>query len=119
MADEIIDVWMQQPNELFMAQPWFEPLLRWSKASAPSMAVNVNAITDAMDEAGVRIGLLSAWHAPSGPLISNDEVAATVAARPGRFAGVASVDLSDPVRAVREIRRCVRDLGFVGVRVVP
>ncbi|HET6503331.1 MAG TPA: amidohydrolase family protein [Amycolatopsis sp.] len=117
MPDEIIDVWMQQPNELFLAQPWFEPLLRWT-AMSPT-APSVSRSLDAMDEAGVRIGLLSAWYAPSGPLISNDEVAAVVAAHPGRFAGVASVDLTDPLRAVREIRRCVRELGFVAVRVVP
>jgi predicted TIM-barrel fold metal-dependent hydrolase len=72
-----------------------------------------------MDEANVGLGLLSAWHAPSGVLISNSEVAELVDAHPGRFAGVATVDLNDPMGAVREIRRCVRDLGFVAVRVVP
>jgi predicted TIM-barrel fold metal-dependent hydrolase len=29
------------------------------------------------------------------------------------------VDLRDPVRAVRELRRCVRSLGFKGLRVIP
>jgi Amidohydrolase len=52
-------------------------------------------------------------------LIDNDEVAAVVQQAPDRFKGVASVDLRDPVRAVREIRRCVGELGFVGVRIVP
>jgi hypothetical protein len=28
-----------------------------------------------MDHADVAFGLLSAWHGPGGPLISNDEVA--------------------------------------------
>lgn len=117
MPDEIIDVWLQQPNEQFLSQPWLEPLRRW--ANAPSIAPTVSMTLDAMDEAGVRFGLLSAWYGPFGPLITNDEVADIVSAHPDRFGGIASVDLTDPVRAVREIRRCVRDLGFVGVRVVP
>ena len=33
--------------------------------------------------------------------------------------GLAAVDLLDPVRAVRELRRCVVELGFKGLRVVP
>ncbi|WAL67048.1 amidohydrolase family protein [Amycolatopsis cynarae] len=117
MPDEIIDVWMQQPNARFMAQPWLETLVRWTGMSrlAPTTAETL----DAMDAAGVRLGLLSAWHSPHGVLISNDEVAALVERHPDRFAGIATVDLTDPVGAVREIRRCVRDLGFVGVRVVP
>jgi uncharacterized protein len=32
---------------------------------------------------------------------------------------VATADLTDPVRPVAEVRRCVRELGFVAVRVVP
>ena len=38
---------------------------------------------------------------------------------PDRFAGVAAVDLVRPIDAVRELRRCVRDLGFRALRVVP
>jgi uncharacterized protein len=34
------------------------------------------------------------------------------------LAGVASVDLSRPMDAVRELRRCVKQLGMVGVRVL-
>jgi predicted TIM-barrel fold metal-dependent hydrolase len=42
-----------------------------------------------------------------------------VAAHPTRFAGLAAVDLNRPMDAVRELRRCVTDLGFKGLRVVP
>jgi hypothetical protein len=38
---------------------------------------------------------------------------------PTRFAGLAAVDLNRPMEAVRELRRCVTDLGFKGLRVVP
>lgn len=112
-----IDVWAQQPNASFMAQPWLETLLRWGSL-APA-APSPEATLAAMDDGGVSIALLSAWHGPAGALISNDEVAAHVASAPDRFRGVASVDLRDPMAAVREIRRCVTELEFVGVRVVP
>jgi predicted TIM-barrel fold metal-dependent hydrolase len=52
-------------------------------------------------------------------MISNDEVAGWVAAHPGRFAGLAAVPLDRPMQAVRELRRCVRELGFVGLRMLP
>lgn len=52
-------------------------------------------------------------------MIANDEVAGWVAQHPQRFGGLAAVDLRDPVRAVRELRRCVTELGFKGLRVIP
>lgn len=112
-----IDVWAQHPNERFMAQPWLETLLRWTGTTR--RAPSVDQTLAAMDDAGVSIALQSAWSGPSGTLISNDEVAAVVAAHPDRFAGVASVDLREPVRAVGELRRAVEELGFVALRVVP
>jgi hypothetical protein len=63
--------------------------------------------------------MLSAWWAPGGPLISNDEVAAVVGAYPDRFAGVASVDLRHPMAAIAELRRCVNELGFKALRIIP
>jgi predicted TIM-barrel fold metal-dependent hydrolase len=63
--------------------------------------------------------MLCAWWGPQGPLIPNDAVAAIVRSYPDRFAGVAAVDLARPMDAVRELRRCVRHLGFRALRVVP
>ncbi len=114
----VIDVWMQQPTERFLAQPFLDSLRRWTRQDrlvCPSLDETVRA----MDEAGVTVGMLSAWWGPAGPLIGNDEVAAFVRGHPGRFAGVGSVDLSRPMDGVRELRRCVKDLGFLGLRVVP
>jgi uncharacterized protein len=55
--------------------------------------------------------------AAGAPLISNDAVAAIIARYPGRFA---AVDLARAMDAVRELRRCVRDLAcFRALRVVP
>jgi len=113
----IVDVWAQQPTDRFMQAPWLDTLLRWTgmERRTPTVADTLAA----MDEAGVETALLAGWTGPAGVLIGNDDVAAAVAAAPGRFRGVATVDLTQPMAAVREIRHCVRDLGFVAVRVVP
>ena len=114
----IVDAWMQHPTERLMAQPWLASLARWTKQDLHG-AWPLASTLAAMDEGGVRIGIASAWVGPLGALISNDEVAAAVRLAPGRLAGVGSVDIRRPVEAVREVRRCVRELGFVGIRVLP
>lgn len=115
----IIDVWMQHPTAEFMGHAMFEPLRRWSRANDALPDVSVASTVASMDEADVAIGLLSAWWTPEGPLISNEDVDRVVAEHPDRFVGVASVDLRRPMAAVRELRRCVDDLGFRALRVVP
>jgi predicted TIM-barrel fold metal-dependent hydrolase len=112
-----IDAWMQHPTQRFLAHDAFESIRRWTGLTneEPPLATTLAA----MDAGGVEIALLAAWHAPNGPLITNDEVAAFVAAHPARFAGLAAVDLRRPMIAVRELRRCVKNLGFKGLRVVP
>jgi predicted TIM-barrel fold metal-dependent hydrolase len=114
-----IDAWMQHPTRRFLGHDMFASLRRWSKGAIPEGDIPVDLTLAAMDAGGVRFGLLSAWHGPDGPMISNDEVAEIVNAHPDRFAGIASVDLRNPVGAVRELRRCVRELGFKGLRVLP
>ncbi len=72
-----------------------------------------------MDAAEVATGLVAAWWGPRGELIANDEVAAFAKQHPYRLVGVASVDLYEPMSAVRELRHCVRELGFKALRIVP
>ncbi|MEN3305951.1 MAG: uncharacterized protein V7603_2153 [Micromonosporaceae bacterium] len=115
----VIDVWAQHPTQRFIQHEMFDSLRRWTGADALTGELPVEMTIAAMDAAGVDISLLSAWYGPEGALISNDEVAGFVARAPGRLAGLASVDLRKPVAAVRELRRCVRELGFKGLRVVP
>ena len=43
------------------------------------------------------------------------EVAGFVAQSQGRLVGVGSVNIARPMDAVREVRRCVRELGFKGI----
>ncbi|MGE8358835.1 amidohydrolase family protein [Pseudomonas sp.] len=72
-----------------------------------------------MDDAGVDTLMLSAWCRPEGWVFSNDDVAEYTRAFPERFVGVATVDLSKPLAAVRELERAVCELGFKALRVVP
>lgn len=114
----IVDAWMQHPTRRFLEQPYFESVRRWTGQEAirdvpPALTI------DRMDSAGVEVGLLSAWWGPQGAIIDNDEVAALAREYPGRLVGVASVDLARPMAGVRELRRCVRDLGFRGLRLLP
>ena len=116
----IVDAWMQHPTLRFIEHDMFASLRRWTGGSMPAEEIPIDATVDAMDAAGVQLGLLSAWHAPGeGELISNDEVAGWVEQHPDRFTGVAAVDLAKPMEAVRELRRCVTDLGFKALRVIP
>jgi uncharacterized protein len=117
-AYPIVDAWMQHPTPGFIMHPMFESLRRWMGDSIPT-EIPVEFTLATMDQATVRRGLLCAWYGPQGPLISNDEVAAVVTLRPDRFTGIASANLYRPMEAVRELRRCVRDLGFRGLRVLP
>lgn len=116
----IVDVWMQHPTLRFLHHEMLAPLRRWTGGRLPDEEPPIDATVAAMDSAGVGFGLLSAWSAPyAPPLISNDEVAGWVSAHPTRFAGLAAVDLNRPMDAVRELRRCVEELGFRGLRVLP
>ena len=119
MENRIIDVWMQHPSRAFLADPIFDSLRRWAHGGLPDADVPLEATIGAMDEAGVGVGLLCAWWGPRGPLITNDEVGAHVRRYPERLLGVASVDLHRPMDAIRELRRCVRQLGFRALRIVP
>ncbi len=114
-----IDVWAQMTTERMAAAPWMETLLRWTKGSQESIVPSASSTIAAMDAADVEMALLSAWHGPQGSLISNQEVEEQIAQAPDRFRGLATVDLTRPMEAVREIRRWVDGDRFVGVRVVP
>jgi len=116
--DRIIDAWMQHPTPHFLRQPFLESLLRWLRQDEIP-EVPLSATVESMDQGGVALGLLTAWWGPHGPLIDNDEVASFVREHPDRFVGIASVDISRPMHAVRELRRCVRQLGFRGLRMLP
>jgi len=117
----IVDVWMQHPR----VACWNSPSLSRSAAGhvrtlfldIPDIPLSMTIGT--MDQAGIEVGLAAAWCGPQGVLIGNDEVASFVRQYPRRLLGVASVNLARPMEAVRELRRCVRELGFGALRIVP
>jgi uncharacterized protein len=116
----VIDVWMQHPTQRFLRHDMLASLRRWTGGQIPEEELDIGMTVAAMDTAGVDFGLLSAWSAPhQPPLISNEEVVGWVEAHPDRFAALACADLNRPMEAVRELRRCVEELGFKGLRVVP
>ena len=115
-----IDAWIQHPTRRFLSSDMFASLLRWTGGRILDQDPPIEATLEQMDAAGVDVALLTAWRGPYGQdLISNDQVAQWVVAHPSRFAGLASVDLDRPMEAVRELRRRVRDDGFVGLRMLP
>ncbi|WP_045878449.1 amidohydrolase family protein [Pseudofrankia sp. DC12] len=115
----VIDAWLQHPTLRHANHEMFASLRRWTGRELLTAEPPVEATLAALRAAEVEIGLAAAWYGPQGPLISNDEVAGFVAESGGRLRGVAGVDLTRPVQAVRELRRAVRELGFVALRVVP
>lgn len=119
MPHAIIDAWAQHPTPSFINDPLFDSLKRWSGQKRPVPAIPLEATLGAMDHAGVNHSLLSAWWGPHGPMISNDQVAAWVATAPDRLSGICSVNLARPMDGIRELRRCVKQLGMKGLRVLP
>lgn len=115
----IIDAWAQHPTLRHSQDPIFESLRRWTGQAAPTQEIPVEFTVGLMDQGGVSQSLISAWQSPKHDLITNDEVASFVAQAPDRLVGVGSVDISKPMEAVREIHRCVNELGFKAIRVLP
>jgi uncharacterized protein len=117
----IVDAWIQHPTASFLRNPMFASLLRWRGMDPAALPDPIpHALTTAaLDVAKIDRALVSAWWGPSGPILSNDEVAAIVREHPGRLIGVASADLLRPMEGVRELRRCVRELGFRALRMLP
>jgi predicted TIM-barrel fold metal-dependent hydrolase len=72
-----------------------------------------------MDAGGVTLQIIS--HGPNSlPLDiatcskTNDELARAVKDHSGRYAGFATLPMADPPSAAKELRRCIKELGFVG-----
>jgi uncharacterized protein len=115
----VIDAWMQHPGPRWIEDDMFASLRRWKPGPFSETAPPLETTVEVMDEAGVAQGMLCAWHGPAGAMITNEEVAAACAAYPDRFVGVASVDLTQPMEAVAELRRCAEEYGFKALRVLP
>ncbi|MGD0803596.1 MAG: amidohydrolase family protein [Candidatus Bathyarchaeia archaeon] len=89
---------------------------------------DVDGRLKAMDGAGVDVQVVSVTPgnfcydvpleaAKAIAVAQNDAIADMVEDYPSRFVGCATVPLQDPEAAVRELDRCVRDLGFKSVEI--
>jgi predicted TIM-barrel fold metal-dependent hydrolase len=73
-----------------------------------------------LDKGNVSLQVIS--HSPGDRSLvvcsaANDELASAIPIHPTRMAGFATLPMSEPAAAAKELERCVRDLGFVGALV--
>jgi aminocarboxymuconate-semialdehyde decarboxylase len=65
--------------------------------------------------------MFSYWAKPRDTLdlarLLNDHIAEVVRTHPGRFVGLGTLPMQDADLAVRELERCMRDLGLAGVQI--
>ncbi|MDJ0836007.1 MAG: amidohydrolase family protein [Acidobacteriota bacterium] len=111
-----IDAWIQHPTSAMLESPIFATLRRWTGGIAQDIPLEITV--KAMQDAGIGKALMSAWYGPDGVMISNEQVARNVSAYPDLFHGVVGVDLRNPVKAVRELRKWVKEHDFVALRVI-
>jgi uncharacterized protein len=115
----IIDAWIQHPTPKLVAHEMFASLRRWMGLTEIPKEIPVELTIGAMDYANVDKAVICAWYGPEGALLPNETVAEFISQYPDRFLGLASVNLFKPMEAVRELRRCVKELGFKGLRILP
>jgi predicted TIM-barrel fold metal-dependent hydrolase len=119
-APRVIDTWVI-PNPPDVASRWPPQLahvLHVFGRSAMLAGQTPEQVIAEMDAAGIGQAILTGL-VEDGFEVPNDVVAAWIAEYPGRFAGRASVDPRRPVAAVNELERCVLELGFGSLVLLP
>jgi predicted TIM-barrel fold metal-dependent hydrolase len=74
----------------------------------------VELLLSEMDEGDIQMTVIQGHPPNSGFLNTNDDIAAIVREHPGRLAAFAGVNPVEGKKAVEELERCVKELGFKG-----
>ena len=113
----VIDFRMRVPRD----REWPEFMERYNELLdlERKMEFGIDDIVDEMDRNGVDKAVLHAEFEHGEYRSLNTRVADIVDEYPDRFIGFASVDPRDGMEAVRELDRCVRDLGLSGLNLQP
>jgi predicted TIM-barrel fold metal-dependent hydrolase len=110
--------WVGKAN---FAKGIFYPVRAGFDRPPSAEARSIELLLCEMDQAEIEYGVIMGRQSiePLGA-IPNDEIASCVKAHAGRFLGWAGIDLSQPMDAcLKEIRRCIEELGFKGVSIEP
>lgn len=78
--------------------------------------VSFESLLGAMDANGVRTAMVQPFPGCEDPVKLHDRIAEMSAQYPERFYGVASINPHLSNACLQEIKRCVEDLGFVGIK---
>lgn len=97
-----------------LAELWAARLVDFEQHRLPDMDANdIDIQVLSLSVPGIQADTDPAV-AVSNAQFANDYLAAQIDKHPTRFRGFAALPLQNPVAAVRELRRCVQDLEFVG-----
>lgn len=99
--------------------PFWHIFAKYGVADRFRAGFTLDQVVAEMDGAGVDIGVASSFKFLDTWVVDNDETAAFVAEAPERFIGSFTVDIRDPMPAMRELRRCVEELGMRVLRLEP
>lgn len=113
----VIDIWANYwPSELFSAYPKLDQL--YTKVGLQSRTrLGLHELVEEAESVGVGTILLSSAEFPGSP-ITNDVLSDEISQYPSTLLGCGSVDPRRP-DAAEEVYRCVHELGFRAIKVVP